>query len=90
MRFFSTSRALFCAIGLVLTADLTSARATPDKDVFNWDSIKFVYAFGDSYSFVQGTDGTANFRRVYMYLTVRMKLNHAQFHWELDRFVIYT
>ena len=24
---------------------------------FNWDNIKFVYAFGDSYTFVQGTEG---------------------------------
>ncbi|KXN88293.1 hypothetical protein AN958_07752 [Leucoagaricus sp. SymC.cos] len=28
---------------------------------FSWDSIKYVYAFGDSYSFVQGTKGFANF-----------------------------
>ncbi|KAF9267349.1 hypothetical protein L218DRAFT_682945 [Marasmius fiardii PR-910] len=28
---------------------------------FDWDSIKYVYAFGDSYSFVQGTSGHANF-----------------------------
>jgi len=66
MWFFSTSRAFSCAFGLVFTAaitDLTSARATPDKHVndFNWDRIKYVYAFGDSYSFIQGTDGTANF-----------------------------
>ncbi|KAK7469294.1 hypothetical protein VKT23_003778 [Stygiomarasmius scandens] len=28
---------------------------------FDWDSIKYVYAFGDSYSFVQGTAGFPNF-----------------------------
>ncbi|KAJ7069749.1 putative lysophospholipase [Mycena amicta] len=31
------------------------------QDVFNWDSIKYMYAFGDSYTFVQGTNGVANF-----------------------------
>ncbi|KAF5315102.1 hypothetical protein D9619_007370 [Psilocybe cf. subviscida] len=30
---------------------------------FNWDRIKYVHAFGDSYSFVQGTEGHANFRQ---------------------------
>lgn len=33
----------------------TSAR------IFSWDNINYVYAFGDSYSFVQGTKGHANF-----------------------------
>ncbi|KAJ7600727.1 hypothetical protein C8J56DRAFT_911128 [Mycena floridula] len=28
---------------------------------FNWDSTKYVYAFGDSYTFVQGTAGFPNF-----------------------------
>ncbi|EJC97812.1 uncharacterized protein FOMMEDRAFT_97508 [Fomitiporia mediterranea MF3/22] len=28
---------------------------------FDWDAIKYVYAFGDSYTFVQGTHGLANF-----------------------------
>ncbi|KAJ3566034.1 hypothetical protein NP233_g7254 [Leucocoprinus birnbaumii] len=28
---------------------------------FSWNNIKYVYAFGDSYSFVQGTKGHANF-----------------------------
>ncbi|KAF9077718.1 hypothetical protein BDP27DRAFT_1499370 [Rhodocollybia butyracea] len=28
---------------------------------FNWDSTKYVYAFGDSYTFVQGTLGNPNF-----------------------------
>ena len=36
----------------------TSAR------IFSWDNINYVYAFGDSYSFVQGTKGHANFRCV--------------------------
>ncbi|PFH54098.1 carbohydrate esterase family 16 protein [Amanita thiersii Skay4041] len=29
--------------------------------IFSWDNTKFIYAFGDSYSFVQGTQGHANF-----------------------------
>ncbi|KAI8986232.1 hypothetical protein BD414DRAFT_488049 [Trametes punicea] len=28
---------------------------------FNWDRTQYVYAFGDSYTFVQGTKGLANF-----------------------------
>lgn len=28
---------------------------------FDWNRIKFVHSFGDSYSFVQGTQGNANF-----------------------------
>ncbi|KAL5519854.1 hypothetical protein ACEPAG_1514 [Sanghuangporus baumii] len=28
---------------------------------FRWDNIRYVYAFGDSYTFVQGTHGLANF-----------------------------
>ncbi|PPQ96686.1 hypothetical protein CVT26_010315 [Gymnopilus dilepis] len=31
------------------------------KPTLDWDEIKFVHAFGDSYSFVQGTQGLANF-----------------------------
>ena len=29
---------------------------------FDWSQVKYVYAFGDSYSFVQGALGHANFR----------------------------
>jgi hypothetical protein len=38
-----------------------SQRETGAKPLFNWDRIKYVHAFGDSYSFVQGTQGQANF-----------------------------
>ena len=31
---------------------------------FDWNDIHYFYAFGDSYTFVQGTDGLANFRCV--------------------------
>lgn len=37
---------------------------TPQKAKFDWETTKYVYAFGDSYSFVQGTEGLANFRYV--------------------------
>lgn len=29
---------------------------------FDWDNVQYLYAFGDSYTFVQGTEGYANFR----------------------------
>ncbi|PBK97763.1 hypothetical protein ARMGADRAFT_987678 [Armillaria gallica] len=37
--------------------------AAPIRDAlkFDWDDVKYVYAFGDSYTFVQGTAGHANF-----------------------------
>ncbi|KAJ6605660.1 hypothetical protein B0H10DRAFT_2229019 [Mycena sp. CBHHK59/15] len=41
---------------------VSSAAATaPRPNVFDWDSIRYMYAFGDSYTFVQGTVGHANF-----------------------------
>ncbi|KAI5896838.1 uncharacterized protein SCHCODRAFT_02533337 [Schizophyllum commune H4-8] len=42
------------AIVLVSVAETIAAR-------FDWSQVKYVYAFGDSYSFVQGTLGHANF-----------------------------
>ena len=47
---------------LISCALFTAVTATPARPKFSWDAIKFVYAFGDSYSFVQGTRGAANFR----------------------------
>jgi len=38
-----------------------SQHGTDAKPSFNWDRVKYVHAFGDSYSFVQGTLGQANF-----------------------------
>ncbi|TFY70664.1 hypothetical protein EVG20_g2354 [Dentipellis fragilis] len=35
---------------------------SPTSKGFDCDGVKYVYAFGDSYSFVQGTAGLANFR----------------------------
>lgn len=47
-------------------ASILSACAAPTTDAlrhtFNWDRTKYVYAFGDSYTFVQGTEGLATFR----------------------------
>ncbi|KAH8670786.1 lysophospholipase A [Xylariales sp. PMI_506] len=34
---------------------------TKPNDSFNWDNTKYVVAFGDSYTFVQGTEGLANY-----------------------------
>jgi hypothetical protein len=47
--------ALFC----VSVADAASLAASRHK--FDWQSVEHVYAFGDSYSFVQGTRGHANY-----------------------------
>ncbi|KAJ7459922.1 hypothetical protein FB451DRAFT_566180 [Mycena latifolia] len=44
-----------------LTALLTVAAAARPSAAFDWDSIRYMYAFGDSYTFVQGTAGHANF-----------------------------
>jgi len=40
---------------------LLAASAVTAKSTFDWDSTKYVYAFGDSYTFVQGTLGYPNF-----------------------------
>lgn len=64
---FLVSAALAGSVPLSLASSI-SRRANENhgsKPKFNWDEIKFVHAFGDSYSFVQGTDGNANFRCVY-------------------------
>ena len=48
---------LVAAIAVVVVA------AVPSKQpAFSWEKTKYVYAFGDSYTFVQGTEGHANFR----------------------------
>ncbi|KAH7915416.1 putative lysophospholipase [Hygrophoropsis aurantiaca] len=43
---------------LALAAFSTSTSSGPS---FSWNDINFFYVFGDSYSFVQGTDGYANY-----------------------------
>ncbi|KAF9046391.1 hypothetical protein BJ165DRAFT_1403852 [Panaeolus papilionaceus] len=45
---------------LAIASTLLDAGATL-VSAFHWDNVKYVYAFGDSYSFVQGTLGYANF-----------------------------
>ncbi|KAJ6508711.1 hypothetical protein C8R45DRAFT_450782 [Mycena sanguinolenta] len=54
---------LFSALVVLSGLDSASAVAAPNPkaSVFNWDNIRFMYAFGDSYTFVQGTEGFANF-----------------------------
>lgn len=52
---------LFATQSLSVSLGLNSGDTRPS---FNWDRIRYVHAFGDSYSFVQGTEGHANFRRV--------------------------
>ncbi|EIM85979.1 uncharacterized protein STEHIDRAFT_131659 [Stereum hirsutum FP-91666 SS1] len=43
------------------SAASTRAPEVSHRPIFNWDTIKYFYAFGDSYTFVQGTEGLANF-----------------------------
>ncbi|THH15035.1 hypothetical protein EW146_g5380 [Bondarzewia mesenterica] len=52
---------IFIAAALRQPRDLVTGAPTP-KPVFDWNAVKYVYAFGDSYSFVQGTAGHPNFR----------------------------
>ncbi|KAF4577333.1 hypothetical protein EYR36_005320 [Pleurotus pulmonarius] len=49
--------------GICLPYLLTVVVASSEtrKAHFEWDAIRYVYAFGDSYTFVQGTQGHANF-----------------------------
>ena len=45
---------------LLILATLSTASGWAAK--FNWTTTKYVYAFGDSYTFVEGTRGLATFR----------------------------
>ncbi len=53
----------FLMLGLAYLA--LKVPASYQRPKFNWNTTKYVYAFGDSYTFVQGTAGLANFRFVY-------------------------
>ncbi|KAI0449242.1 hypothetical protein F5B21DRAFT_518304 [Xylaria acuta] len=67
--FNSTNRTLlpffFYAIGLV--GKHVKAACMPKRH-FNWDETKYLIAFGDSYTFVQGTAGYPNFSFIGSYL----------------------
>ncbi|KAF7288527.1 Lysophospholipase A [Mycena chlorophos] len=54
---------LFVLLAALSATQIVRSAATTSEhsEVFNWDSIRFVYAFGDSYTFVQGTNGFPNF-----------------------------
>ena len=51
---------------VLLTLCLVPVLATPNghnsRPKFNWARIKYIYAFGDSYTFVGGTQGYPRFR----------------------------
>ncbi|KAF8139543.1 hypothetical protein K438DRAFT_709694 [Mycena galopus ATCC 62051] len=49
---------LLCALAVFSGGGATAA-APPSA--FEWDSIRYMYSFGDSYTFVGGTEGHANF-----------------------------
>ncbi|TFK40833.1 hypothetical protein BDQ12DRAFT_648133 [Crucibulum laeve] len=52
---------LISIVSLIFSLSGLAASSTARVSTFDWNAIKYVYAFGDSYSFVQGTDGHANF-----------------------------
>ncbi|KAJ7134696.1 hypothetical protein C8R44DRAFT_610060 [Mycena epipterygia] len=56
-----TPLVLCSVLGLLFGASGAGAAAPRPTNAFNWDSIRYMYAFGDSYTFVQGTAGFANF-----------------------------
>ncbi|KAF5315101.1 hypothetical protein D9619_007371 [Psilocybe cf. subviscida] len=84
-----------CAILATRTLSASlSQHGTDLKPLFNWDSITYVHAFGDSYSFVQGTQGQANFRRAFkattaFHLALALIVKIQQLHWECPRFCVY-
>ncbi|RPD53876.1 hypothetical protein L226DRAFT_548395 [Lentinus tigrinus ALCF2SS1-7] len=52
------------ALALSIAVPFGSAAPVPDDSIkprFNWNKIKYVYAFGDSYTFVGGTQGYPKF-----------------------------
>lgn len=56
---------IFCfklTVGALVLSPVLWAAPIRDALKFDWDAVKYVYAFGDSYTFVQGTAGHANFR----------------------------
>ncbi|KAJ6559118.1 hypothetical protein DFH09DRAFT_519937 [Mycena vulgaris] len=54
-----TPMLVYAALTVLCSAGGVAAKPRPQ--VFSWDAIRYVYAFGDSYTFVQGTAGHANF-----------------------------
>ena len=57
---FSQLRVLSCLAATTLSVALAAPVNLRPK--FNWDKTKYVYAFGDSYTFVGGTYGYPKFR----------------------------
>ncbi|KAK1224110.1 hypothetical protein PQX77_013053 [Marasmius sp. AFHP31] len=52
---------LFTLLALSFQLVYTGKSTPPKPNAFDLDSIEYVYAFGDSYTFVQGTAGHPNF-----------------------------
>ncbi|KAM5533141.1 hypothetical protein V8D89_013189 [Ganoderma adspersum] len=52
---------LLAVLASAVGASPTAASAADAKPEFNWNQTKYFYAFGDSYTFVQGTKGHANY-----------------------------
>jgi len=65
------------------------------KAIFDWNAVKYVYVFGDSYSFVSGTEGTFNFRSVALFmpcgcLAVHLLYRPEQFHRNCQKSSLHT
>ncbi|ETS78360.1 hypothetical protein PFICI_10422 [Pestalotiopsis fici W106-1] len=65
----SKSRATLFSLAIINGFGLISAGCVPrEQSQFNWDDIEYLIAFGDSYTFVQGTYGYPNFSFIGDYL----------------------
>ncbi|KAB5539331.1 lysophospholipase A [Coniochaeta sp. 2T2.1] len=62
-RIVSSLKVLLCASLLSIPA-----AALPQRGTFDWDKTKHVVAFGDSYTYIQGTAGLQNFSFIGDYL----------------------
>ncbi len=49
-------------LSLTLLSQQAVALNVKPRSDFNWGDIKYVYAFRDSYTFVEGKEGLVNFR----------------------------
>lgn len=52
---------LIRCVAIAAFITLTSAHPSPQKSKFKWSEIKHLIAFGDSYTYVQGTQGRQNY-----------------------------
>jgi hypothetical protein len=61
---------LVSSVAVLAAAKAHGHSHNEDVAAFDWNSIEYVYAFGDSYTFVQGTAGYPNYSFVGDYLNL--------------------